>query len=580
MKTTTSRIAGILFFLCIPHDGGAAATGTPKEWRAENRAIDLHMHLGTDDKYVHRAVRIMDRAHIGIGVNLSGGYVTREPGKPSPFQRNMERADRLHPGRFVHYFNLDYIGWNDLDFSEKAVRQVEEAHRLGAAGLKEYKRLGCYLRDKNNKLISVDDPKLDPVWKRCGELGLPVSIHISDPKAFWLPYNAKNERWVELKDHKSWWFGDPRKYPSREDLLEARNRVIARHPKTTFVCVHFANNPEDIDQVDKWLNKYPNMMVDLAARVPELGRHDPSNVRAMFTKHQDRIIFATDFMVYSKLILGSGGDGAGPTDDDGVAFYEKHWRWLETHDEQFEHMTPIQGDWKIDGIGLPPAVLRKIYFDNAHKLLVRALPLPVATASRIEGDFKLTGDLKNAAWKQARPVRIERGIADGAAKLNESTEVRILWSDQFLYLGYRAPFTKLTVFDPPLPHVERFGLWERDVVEAFIGPDLDNINSYSEYEVAPTNERLDLDLNLPDKRFGWSSGFESATLVDSDNKIWTTEMRIPLAAISGAAPKPGTRWRLNLYRNDRATKRFLAWSPVGRGSAHTPSRFGFLEFGE
>ena len=556
----------------------SASGAAPADWRAEKRIVDLHMHLGTENRFVERAVGIMDRAGIGVGVNLSGGYVTHQPGETSAFERNKARADRLYPGRFVHYFNLNYLNWDDPDFSEQAVRQVEEAHRLGAAGLKEYKRLGLYLRDKDGKLLAVDDPRLDPMWKRCGELGMPVSIHVSDPKAFWMPYNSQNERWTELKDHKSWWFGDPDKYPSREALLEARNRVIERHPGTTFVCVHFANNPEDIGKVDEWLDRYPNMMVDLAARVPELGRHDPAIVRELFTKHQERILFATDFMVYDKLILGSGGDDDQPTDDDGVDFYEKHWRWMETNDRQFEHMTPIQGEWKIDAIGLPDEVLRKIYFDNARRLLARSMPRPVAQAFRIDDDFQLSGDLQHHAWERARPIRIEQGLVDGAAKLAESTTVRILWSDQYLYLGYEAPFTELTVFDPPVVDGEREGLWNRDVVEAFIGTDPARPQNYTEYEVAPTGERLDLRINLPDKSLEWNSGFESAVSVDRVKKIWRTEMRIPLAAIGGERPQAGSRWRLNLYRNNVAARSFLAWSPTAVRTAHHPDRFGWLEF--
>lgn len=555
-----------------------AAMGTPAEWRAERRVIDLHMHVGTGEKYLNRAIGIMNRVGIGVAANLSGGYVTHNPGKTSSFERNKALADRLHPGRFVHYFNLNYTGWNDPDFSAKAVRQVEDAHRLGAAGLKEYKRLGLYLRDKNNQLIRIDDPKLDPVWKRCGELDLPVSIHVADPRAFWLPYNAKNERWTELKDHKSWWFGDPQKYPSREEILEARNRVIARHPKTTFVCVHFANNSEDIETVGLWLDRYPNMMVDLAARIPELGRHSPAKVRELFVRHQDRILFATDFMVYSKLILGSGGSGSPPTDDDAVTFYEKHWRWLETNDRGFEHMTPIQGEWTIDAVKLTPAVLRKIYFDNARKMLARRLPPPIALASRIGDDFPLNGDLRNAAWQKAKPVLIEQGLNTGTVYADNATEVRILWSDKYLYLGYRSPFTKLTVFDPPTAEGERSGLWERDVVEAFIGPDVEAVNSYTEYEVAPTGEKLDLLIDLPKKSLTWNSDFESAVHLDRKRQLWFTEMRIPLSAISEVPPVAGKRWRLNLYRKDSVSRNFLAWSPTSIRTAHHPKRFGFLVF--
>ena len=115
------------------------------------------------------------------------------------------------------------------------------------------------------------------------------------------------------------------------------------------------------------------MMADLAARIPEIGRHDPDRVRRLFEKHQDRILFATDFQVSDHLTLGSGGKGPPPTDADAVTFFEKHWRWLETRDEHFVHMTPIQGDWTISGIGLDAGVLRKIYFENARRLLARTL---------------------------------------------------------------------------------------------------------------------------------------------------------------------------------------------------------------
>jgi predicted TIM-barrel fold metal-dependent hydrolase len=143
------------------------------------------------------------------------------------------------------------------------------------------------------------------MWRKCGELGMPVSIHVADPRAFWLPYDEKNERWIELKDHRAWWFGDPDKFPPREELLAALDRVIGGIPRRTFVCVHFANNSEDIDWVDRALAARPNMNADLAARIPELGRSEPEKVRRMFTKYADRIFFATDFMVYDKLILGS-----------------------------------------------------------------------------------------------------------------------------------------------------------------------------------------------------------------------------------------------------------------------------------
>ena len=557
---------------------GSSLNPEAERWRAEHRTIDLHQHVEYTEERLARNIRIMDAVGLGIGVNLSGGTTTSKNGARSDFEKNKELADRLYPGRFLHYMNLDYSGWNQPDFSERAVRQIEEGHRLGAAGLKEYKRLGLYLRDGEGTLIKVDDPKLDGVWKRCGELGMPVSIHVADPRAFWLPYNDQNERWKELKDHRSWWFGDPNIYPPREELLEALNRVIERHPKTTFVCVHFANNAEDLDWVEKSLDRYPNMNADLAARIPEIGRHDPEKVRRLFIKHQDRIFFATDFQVYARLILGSSGNEPPPTDEDAKIFYQKEYRWLETNDRNFPHMTPIQGDWTISGIGLPADVLRKIYFDNAAKLLKRSMPLPRMRAARVKQDFEPKGDLSNPEWRSAAPVRLEYQSAHYTAAPALTTKVRALWSDRFLYLGYECPFTTLTVFEPPDFTKERIGLWERDVVEAFIATDPGQITQYTEYEVAPTGEHLDLKLNPRD--FSWDSKFTTPVHVDQQTKIWTAVMRIPLESLSDSKPRVGTRWRMNLYRFDKAGNGYLAWSPTLTGSFHTPERFGWLEFAE
>src|ERR1051325_1481623 len=146
-------------------------------WRAEHRIIDLHQHIDCTPEHLQREVRIMDAVGLGIAVNLSGGTVTHKPGESSEFERNKSIADRLYPGRFIFYMNLDYNGWDEPDFGRRAAQQIEEGHRLGAAGFKEFKRLGLYLRNKAGQLIKIDDPKLDPVWQRCGELGMPVSIH-------------------------------------------------------------------------------------------------------------------------------------------------------------------------------------------------------------------------------------------------------------------------------------------------------------------------------------------------------------------------------------------------------------------
>jgi predicted TIM-barrel fold metal-dependent hydrolase len=342
-------------------------------WRAAHLLIDLHVHVDPTTEHLGQAVAVMDAVGVGVAVNLSGGTVTHAPGATSAFELTKRMTDEHYPGRFLEYMNLDYAGWDEPDFSRKAVAQIDEGYRLGAAGFKEFKRLGLFLRDKNGALLRIDDPRLDPMWHRLGELGMPVSIHVADPKAFWAPYDASNERWKELEDHPRWWFGDPAKFPPREELLAALERVVGRHPETTFVCVHMANNAEDLGWVSAQLDAHPNVMADIAARVPEFGRHDPDEVRAFFVKYADRLLFATDFQVYERMTLGSGGRGPAPTQDDAVRFYRTHWRYFETADRDFPHMTPIQGDWMISAVHLPADVLEKLYFGNAERLLARPL---------------------------------------------------------------------------------------------------------------------------------------------------------------------------------------------------------------
>ncbi len=553
------------------------AAFSPEVWRREQRIIDTHQHVDRMPAMFDRAVRIMDQAGVGIGVNLGSGTLTPAAGPRSVFETAKAVADARHGDRFAHCMTLDYAGWDAPDWSARAVAQIEAGRAAGSAGLKEFKRLGLYLRDGQGNLIRIDDPKLDPVWTRCGERGMPVFIHVADPAAFWAPYDDSNERWTELKDHRSWWFGDPDKYPLRLELLAALDRVIARHRSTTFVCLHFGNNAEDPDWVEAALGRNPNMMIDVAARIPEAGRHDPARMRALFTKYQDRILFATDFMVYQKLILGSGGDADQPTDEDAVTFYGKCWRYFETADRDWPHMTPIQGDWTISSVQLPPPVCRKIYFDNARRLLARSLPLPVVTAGRLERDFVPDGILDEPEWAAVTPARLEYLSADSAARPDLSTPVRLLWSDQFLYLSYESPYSTLSTFTPPQQE-ERIGLWDNDVVEAFIGSDPAKPGEYTEYEWAPTGEQLDLKITPDQKDFAWSSGMQSAAKIDPVNKVWRVEVRIPLQALAETRPQPGTRWKLNLYRHDKASSSGLAFSPTLTGTFHTPARFGWLEF--
>jgi predicted TIM-barrel fold metal-dependent hydrolase len=487
----------------------------------------------------------------------------------------------------VVFAQIDYRGdgepnnmatWavNRPDFGEWMAAKLEDAHRRGARGLKIHKSHGLYYRDREGKLITVDDPRYDPIWAKCGELGIPVLIHTSDPAAFFVPLDPTNERYEELARHPNWHFYG-KDYPPQADLLEARNRVVARHPKTNFIAAHMLNHAEDLQYVAQCLEKYPNLYLETAERIAELGRQ-PFTSRRFFLKYADRILFGTD---------------AAPT----VPVYAPYFRFLETDDEYFRYMpteVPTTGRWYIYGIHLPDDVLRKVYYENALRLIPDLkLPdgfargeteakAPVLTATRIAQDFTPDGDLSKSVWKDTPETWIERNSVNARVRPELRTRVQAVWSDKFLYLAFHCPFGKITVYDPAQSE-ERWLLWEKDVVEAFIGADHDDIDSYKEFEVAPNNDWLDLDIGRRTKKvdFAWNSGWEHATRVDYEKKVWTCEMKIPLTAIDDKNPvKAGTRWRINLYRCDDSTepRAYLAWNPPRCRSFHTPQAFGILEF--
>lgn len=215
--------------------------------------------------------------------------------------------------------------------------------------------------------------------------------------------------------------------------------------------------------------------------------------------------------------------------------------------------------------------------------LAATTPTPVLTAVRLsdaeaaEWSRLPAGDW-GSAWGRMRPVWLDQSGFDGRVRADLATEVRAAWSSTHLHLAFRSPYTRLTTFEPAETK-ERIGLWERDVVEAFIGSDLGNVRRYAEFQVAPNGMKLDLKLDLPKRDFEWDSGMTASAVVDEARRIWSAKMSIPLRALGDAAPVPGTRWRINLFRCDYANNAFLAWRPTMQKTFHVPERFGVLEFG-
>ncbi|HEX4403411.1 MAG TPA: amidohydrolase family protein [Polyangia bacterium] len=357
---------------CRPRGAAPAATtvadagASPRVGKRFPR-IDTHTHVMPDG--IPRAMKLMDEWGIDGMVNLSGMY----PGPPrNMLETQLAAAAQTH-GRMIVFANADFhlVREHPKDYGKVLAAQLVESKRLGARGLKIYKGLGLgFPAADGTRLLPIDDKGLDPLFEEAGALDMPVAIHVGDPKAFWEPPTPRNERWDELKAHPEWSFYGP-EYPPWQALYDAFERRVKRHPKTIFIAVHFGDDPEDPDNVSRMLDTYPNFYIDTAARVPEMGRHDAAKMRAFFEKYQDRILFGTDTGIGATddaMMFGSNGE-LPPTRADEERFFKQTWRYFETNDKQFESPTPIQGRWKIDGIGLPDSILRKVYFENAVRVL-------------------------------------------------------------------------------------------------------------------------------------------------------------------------------------------------------------------
>jgi predicted TIM-barrel fold metal-dependent hydrolase len=339
--------------------------------RARYPVIDFHTHLTFSAHVVNgvslgaervivgqpeELLPIMERRNILALNNLTGGFA-------GGLQSTVARYDKRFPSRFYTFTEPSYNLFQQSNYPQLQADAIVAAHQSGARGLKILKTLGLYLRQQTTTgdLVKVDDPRFDPMWEACAGLQIPVAIHVSDPLAFFTRTDPFNERYEELNNHPDWSYFKPG-FPSNAEILEARNRVFARHPKTTFVALHVGNFAENLDNVSENLDRFPNMNVDIAARLNELGRQ-PRASRRFFDKYQDRIVFGTDATPH--------GDKT-PQQVFNDTLYEIYFRFLETDDEYFDYApapVPPQGRWKISGIELPDGILHKVYNQNAARLL-------------------------------------------------------------------------------------------------------------------------------------------------------------------------------------------------------------------
>lgn len=326
--------------------------------RAKFPFIDVHNHqFGMPTQDIQELIVEMDKLNMGVMVNLSGRGFQRIPTTDGQFRFGLNDGDYLKqavinanqsaPGRFIVFTNIDFSNLDQPGWQEETLRQLEIDVKNGANGLKVYKSLGMDTRDSQGNRIAVDDPRIDPIWAKCGELGIPVLIHSADPAPFWQAHDKENERWLELKlrpRRKR----DPATGPSWEQIMKEQHNMFRKHPGTNFINAHLGWMGNDLGRLGKLMDELPNMYTEIGAVLAELGRQ-PRAARKWFIKYQDRVMF--------------GKDSWRPLE------YHVYFRVLETEDDYFDYYRRYHAFWKMYGLGLPDDVLKKLYYKNALRVI-------------------------------------------------------------------------------------------------------------------------------------------------------------------------------------------------------------------
>jgi len=316
-------------------------TQETKVERSKFQFIDIHSHHNNPaPDYVDKLIREMNSINMRVMVNLSGGTGER-------LKQTVAAMKGRYPDRFIVFANVDTRDLDEPGFGKRAAARLEQDVKNGAQGLKIFKNYGMDLKYKDGRRVKVDEPEFDPIWAKCGELGIPVLIHTAEPSVFFDPIDRFNERWLELNQFPGR-ARPPEKYPTFETLMTERNNLFAKHPKTNFIAAHLGYHGNDLERLGKLFDTYPNVYVDNAAVLAELGRQ-PYAARDFHIKYQDRVVFGKD--IYN------------------IEEYKMYFRVMETRDEYIEYYRKRHAFWRIYGFDLPDEVLKKVYYKNALRLI-------------------------------------------------------------------------------------------------------------------------------------------------------------------------------------------------------------------
>ena len=309
--------------------------------RAKFPFIDIHGHqYRMPEQDLAPVIAAMDTLNMGIMINLSGR-------SGDQLIQSVKNIKDHYPNRFVVFANVDFDNVGSANWTENAVEQLSKDIKNGARGLKIYKSLGMRYKDTDGKRLAIDDNRLDPIWAKCRELGVPVLIHAADPKSFWDDFDKDNERWLELKTH-------PRRKRSATDpasweqIIEEQHNMFKKHPGTIFINAHMGWYANNLGKLGQLMDEMPNMNVEIGAIIAELGRQ-PRMAKQFFEKYQDRILF--------------GKDSWKPEE------FPTYFRVLETADEYFPYHKKYHAFWAMYGLDLSDHILKKVYYKNALRIV-------------------------------------------------------------------------------------------------------------------------------------------------------------------------------------------------------------------
>jgi predicted TIM-barrel fold metal-dependent hydrolase len=312
--------------------------------RAKFPAVDVHGHPPTLDnpETIRQVVTAMDELNLQVIVQARGSSGER-------LTRQIEAVRAAgYEDRFVFFTTLDLRDVSPGSGARIAA-QLEADVAAGAVGIGEInKGFGLYTMKADGTRLHLDDPELDIVWKTAGRLGIPVFIHTGDPAEFFEAHDMQNERWLEMALFPRRQLNDRSRFPTFDDLMAERDRMIAKHPGTTWILAHMSWYTNDLARLGELFDRFPNVYGEVGAVLYDLGRQ-PRFARAFFEKYPDRILF--------------GKDSFQPDE------YPYYWRVFETQDEYFDYYRDYHAFWKLYGMGLPDEVLRKVYYENALRLI-------------------------------------------------------------------------------------------------------------------------------------------------------------------------------------------------------------------